>query len=130
VLDFRRQIGFAAGLGARAAGNAMAYAALLFLLDTPLTLALAFALRGRSLLAGMRQSLLPGLAGGAISLVAYAIAIWAMTVAPIPMVAALRETSVLFGALIAIVFLGERATLPRMLASALIVLGAVMMRLA
>ena len=39
-----------------------------------------------------------GLIGGALSLVAYWIAIWAMTVAPIALVAALRETSVLFAA--------------------------------
>ncbi len=34
----------------------------------------------------------------------YGIAIWAMTVAPIPLVAAVRETSVLWGAAIAVLF--------------------------
>ena len=48
-----------------------------------------------------------GLAGGALAVISYSIAIWAMTVAPIAIVAALRETSVLFGALIAVLFLKE-----------------------
>ena len=48
-----------------------------------------------------------GLGGGALAVISYSIAIWAMTVAPIAIVAALRETSVLFGALIAVVFLKE-----------------------
>ncbi len=48
-----------------------------------------------------------GLAGGTLQLGSYGIAIWAMTVAPIAIVAALRETSVLFGAAIAVVFLKE-----------------------
>ena len=39
-----------------------------------------------------------GLGGGALAVISYSIAIWAMTVAPIAIVAALRETSVLFGA--------------------------------
>jgi drug/metabolite transporter (DMT)-like permease len=117
------------GLGARVGGNALAYAALLFLLDTPLTFALALAIRGRALLAGLRGALTPGPAGGAISLVAYAAVIWVMTVAPIPAVAAVRETSVLFGLAIAVIFLGERFTGPRLAASALIVAGAVCMRI-
>ena len=48
-----------------------------------------------------------GLIGGVLSLAAYWIVIWAMTVAPIALVAALRETSVLFAAAIAVVFLKE-----------------------
>src|SRR4030095_8663016 len=48
-----------------------------------------------------------GLAVGTLQLGSYGIAIWAMTVAPIAIVAALRETSVLFGALIAIIILKE-----------------------
>ena len=58
-----------------------------------------------------------------LSLTAYWIAIWAMTVAPIAMVAALRETSVLFGAAIAVVFLKEPLRAPRIFAAVLIVCG-------
>jgi drug/metabolite transporter (DMT)-like permease len=118
------------GYGARAGGNAAAYAALLFILDTPLTVLVAWLMRGQALFRGMRIVLVPGLAGGAISFFAYAIAIWAMTVAPVPLVAALRETSVLFGVAIAILFLGERLTGPRIGAAALMVAGVVLLRLA
>jgi uncharacterized membrane protein len=116
------------GLGARASRNPHAYAALLFAIDTPVTLLLVYAMRGKAMLAGMREHMGKGLIGGALSLGSYWIAIWAMTVAPIPLVAALRETSVLFGVIIAAVLLGERITWARGLAALLIVTGAVLMR--
>jgi drug/metabolite transporter (DMT)-like permease len=118
------------GLGARAALNPHAYAALLFVIDTPVTVAVAYALRGKALFAGMRGQMGKGLMGGALSLGSYWIAIWAMTKVPIAQVAALRETSVLFGVLIAVLLLGERFTGPRIGAAVLIVSGAVLMRLA
>jgi drug/metabolite transporter (DMT)-like permease len=59
----------------------------------------------------------------------YGIAIWAMTVAPIALVAALRETSVLFGTLIAIVVLKEPLHAMRALAAGLIVLGLAALRI-
>jgi drug/metabolite transporter (DMT)-like permease len=117
------------GTGARASGNPLAYAALLFLLDTPFTVGVARVMRGPAIWDGMRRYWLSGLIGGGLSLVAYTIVIWAMTVSPIPLVAALRETSVLFAALIAVFMLGERMTTPRLLAAALIVAGAVLMRI-
>jgi uncharacterized membrane protein len=60
----------------------------------------------------------------------YWVAIWAFTQAPIAMVAALRETSVLFAVLIAAVVLTERLTLVRLAAAGLIVGGAAGLRLA
>jgi drug/metabolite transporter (DMT)-like permease len=117
------------GLGARAALNPHAYAAWLFAIDAPVTVALVFALRGRRVLNGMREHALKGLMGGLLSLGSYWIAIWAMTKVPIPQVAALRETSVLFGLLIAVCLLGEKLTPPRAVAAALILLGAGIMRI-
>ena len=117
------------GLGARAAGDPHAYAAALFVLDgVPLVL---FALwrRGLAGLAPMRRFLLPGFLGGAMSLGSYWIAIWAMTVAPIALVAALRESSVLFAAVIAIVVLKEPPTWPRALAAGLILCGLALIRI-
>jgi drug/metabolite transporter (DMT)-like permease len=70
-----------------------------------------------------------GLVGGALSFAAYWIVIWAMTVAPIALVAALRETSVLFGAVIAVVILGEPLRAIRVAAAVLIVAGLTLMRL-
>ncbi|WP_261404726.1 DMT family transporter [Chenggangzhangella methanolivorans] len=106
------------GIGARTAGDPHAYSSALFVIDGfPLVL-YALWRRGAAGLAPMRPYLLQGLAGGAMSLGSYWIAIWAMTVAPIPLVAAVRESSVLFAALIAVVLLKEplqwsRAARPR-----------------
>jgi drug/metabolite transporter (DMT)-like permease len=101
----------------------------LFVLDgVPLVL---FALwrRGFAGLAPMRRFLLPGFLGGAMSLGSYWIAIWAMTVAPIALVAALRESSVLFAAVIAAVILKEPPTWPRALAAGLILCGLALIRI-
>jgi drug/metabolite transporter (DMT)-like permease len=67
--------------------------------------------------------------GGALSLVAYWIAIWAMTVAPIPVVAALRETSILFALLIGMLWIGETVTKVRIASIVLVVAGLALMRL-
>jgi drug/metabolite transporter (DMT)-like permease len=64
-----------------------------------------------------------------MSAAAYGIAIWAMTVAPIPLVAAVRETSVLFGAAIAVIILKEPLRANRVVAAVLIVAGLVLIRL-
>jgi drug/metabolite transporter (DMT)-like permease len=64
-----------------------------------------------------------------MSFAAYWIAIWAMTVAPIALVAALRETSVLFATLIAVVLLKEPLVPARGLAALLIVTGIVTIKL-
>jgi drug/metabolite transporter (DMT)-like permease len=117
------------GLGARAAGDANAYAAALFTFDAYPMLLLCL---WRGGLAGIRPALgfvLPGLAGGAMSLAAYWIVIWAMTVAPIALVAATRESSVLFAGAIALVVLKEPLTPIRAISAALIVAGLAAMRL-
>jgi drug/metabolite transporter (DMT)-like permease len=96
---------------------------------------LATAARWRSaeaefrLLPAMRRHWRLGLAGGTLQLGSYGIAIWAMTVAPIAIVAALRETSVLFGALIAIIILKEPLRASRVAAALLIVAGLTLIRL-
>ncbi|HEY6703846.1 MAG TPA: EamA family transporter, partial [Xanthobacteraceae bacterium] len=95
------------GLGARHAGSANAYSVALFVGIGPVMVIYALARRGREVIPAMRRHWRLGLAGGTLQLGSYDIAIWAMTVAPIAIVAALRETSVLFGALIAIMFLKE-----------------------
>jgi uncharacterized membrane protein len=63
-----------------------------------------------------------------MSLASYWIAVWAFTQAPIALVAALRETSVLFALLIAVIFLKERASAGRIVAAALITCGVALMR--
>lgn len=69
-----------------------------------------------------------GLAAAA-SYASYAVAVWAMTLAPIALVAALRETSILFAVLIGWTAFGERMTPARATSVALIVAGVVLTRL-
>lgn len=118
------------GLGARAAGDPHAYAAALFVIDAiPLPVFVLWT-RGRDVLRSVRGLMVPGLGGGALALGSYWIAIWAMTVAPIPLVAATRETSVLFAMLISVIVLKEPLLLSRTAAVVIIVAGVVAMRLA
>lgn len=116
------------GLGARLSGSAHSYALWLFALDALPMTAIAIAFRRGSLLQTVERSWLPGLAGGAMSLGAYWIVIWALTQAPMALVAALRETSVVFAALIAVVWLNERFTGWRICATAAVGLGVVLLR--
>jgi drug/metabolite transporter (DMT)-like permease len=89
----------------------------------------ALARNGEAAIPLMRRNWGTGLAGGALQVGSYTIAIWAMTVAPIAIVAALRETSVLFGALIAVIVLREPLRPVRIAAAILIVFGLALIRL-
>jgi drug/metabolite transporter (DMT)-like permease len=117
------------GVGARLAGSANAYSAALFAGIGPVMLIYALARRGRDVMAAMGRHWGLGLAGGTLQFGSYGVAIWAMTVAPIAIVAALRETSVLFGAAIAVVFLKEPLRRSRVGAALLIVAGLMLIRL-
>jgi drug/metabolite transporter (DMT)-like permease len=117
------------GMGARLAGSANAYSALLFAGIGPVMASYALARRGREVVPAMARHWGIGLAGGALQLGSYGIAIWAMTVAPIAIVAALRETSVLFGAAIAVIFLKEPLRPSRVGAALMIVAGLTLIRL-
>ncbi len=117
------------GMGARAAGDPHAYTATLFVGDGLMMAVFALLRRGRKVIAETAPYWKSGLLGGTLSLVSYWIAIWAMTVAPIAIVAALRETSVLFGAVIAVVILKEPLRAVRVAAAVLIVSGLALIRL-
>src|SRR5262245_44532767 len=117
------------GIGARRAGSANAYSVALFVGIGPVMALYALARRRRKAVTATAGLSVTGLVGGALQLGSYGIAIWAMTVAPIAIVAALRETSVLFGAAIAVVFLGEPLRAGRIAAALLIVAGLALIRL-
>jgi drug/metabolite transporter (DMT)-like permease len=116
------------GVGARLAGSATGFAMWMFALDGLLMLAFGLAARGTAAVAALLPSWRSGFAAGAMSLGSYWIAIWAFTQAPLAMVAALRETSVLFAMLIAFFWLKERVPRERWAAGGLIVAGIVLMR--
>ncbi|MBC5782754.1 EamA family transporter [Ramlibacter sp. USB13] len=116
--------------GVRASGTAAGYVATLFVLNAVPFGAVVLARRGWRPLAehAVRRGPLTAL-GAAASLGSYGIALWAMTRAPVASVAALRETSVLFAALIGAWQLQERFTPRRALGTAAIVAGVAALRL-
>lgn len=117
------------GVGARLSGHAAAYTGWVFVL-TAIPLVMIFLVRdGASIRAYCRQHWRRGLFGGFCTLGAYGLALWAMTRAPIALVAALRETSVIFGALLAVLLLGERLSRTRWAAIAVVTAGAVAIKL-
>jgi drug/metabolite transporter (DMT)-like permease len=117
------------GIGARVSGTASGFTLWMFLLDTCAMLAFALATRGFGIFGTLMPEWKSGLAAGAMSLGSYWIAIWAFTLAPIALVAALRETSVLFAMLIAVMLIGEKTNTWRWAAALLIVCGIVLVRL-
>jgi drug/metabolite transporter (DMT)-like permease len=117
------------GLGARAAGSGLVYVAWMLAGTAILLLAWMLAMRGKIFIAEIRRSWLFALGAGGLSLASYAIALWAMTLAPIGLVAALRETSVLFAALLGAILFGEPFGPRRWLALGLIVAGIIVLRL-
>jgi drug/metabolite transporter (DMT)-like permease len=106
-----------------------AYTGWLFLLQGLPIAVLAAIRRSRELPAAVRASAVTGLAGGAISIVAYTIVLWAQTSGALAPIAALRETSIVFGALIGAVFLGERLGARRAIAAGVVLAGVVLISL-
>jgi drug/metabolite transporter (DMT)-like permease len=117
------------GIGGRLAGDPNSYSLWLFVGIAVVMLPYALYRDGRDVIPAMRQYWRRGVAGGALQVLSYGIAIWAMTVAPIAIVATLRETSVLFGAVIAVIVLKEPLRAVRIAAALLIVCGLVLIRL-
>lgn len=117
------------GVGARIAETASGYVLWMFAGDALGMTGFALATRGRGALARLLPAWRSGLAAGALSLGSYWIAIWAFTLAPLALVAALRETSVLFAMLIGVFVLGERANPWRWVSAGLILSGVALMRL-
>ncbi|MBT2340011.1 MULTISPECIES: DMT family transporter [Pseudomonas] len=111
------------GIGARLSGAPLAYTMWMCALWGVLMPAVYIGLRDARSLFAIRPGLLTALVGGLVSLLAYAIVIFAMNQAPMGAVSALRETSVLFAALIGYLFLGEALTARRLLACAVMAGG-------
>ena len=117
------------GQGARLSGDAVAYVAWVFVVDGLGFAAAMLVWKGSAILPRARKPWATGLLAAAASYGAYAISVWAMTVAPIALVAALRETSILFAVLIGWLGFGERMSRAKALAALVIVAGVVITRL-
>ncbi|MDO9092210.1 MAG: DMT family transporter [Rubrivivax sp.] len=128
---------FIDGMGVRtevaAGGSAWRYVMILFVLDGlpyPLLVWLRRTPAQRREIVAYARTRWPIAAlGGAASIGSYAIALWAMTKAPVASVAALRETSVLFAALLGTWLLKEKFGMQRALGTLVVVLGVISLRL-
>ncbi|KTB58658.1 DMT family transporter [Pseudomonas allii] len=111
------------GIGARLSGAPLAYTVWMCALWGVLMPLVYIGLRDTRSLFAPRPGVITALIGGLVSLLAYGIVIYAMSHAPMGAVSALRETSVLFAALIGYCFLGESLTARKVLACLVIALG-------
>jgi drug/metabolite transporter (DMT)-like permease len=116
------------GIGARLSGHAPAYTLWLFFLNAWLVVSLAIRRRGVRILVDLRRRWLLSLLGSVLTIGSYGIVLWAMTVASIPAVAALRETSVIFAALLGAWLLRERMGRWRIAGATLVACGSVCIR--
>ncbi|MFC0676118.1 EamA family transporter [Brachybacterium hainanense] len=119
------------GIGVRAAGSTLSYAAWLFFLQgltVPVTCFLLSRER-RGFGQALRQYARPGLLGGTLSLLAYGVVVWAQAQAPLALVSALRETGVIAAVFVGWLVFGEKLTARGIGASALVVGGIVLLRL-
>jgi drug/metabolite transporter (DMT)-like permease len=115
--------------GVRAAGKPEIYVVWLFTLDAvPFSLLIMYVKR-KELVPYARRFWLRGLAGGALSAAAYGIVLWAMTRAPVAAVAALRETSVIFAALMGAWLLKEGHIARRLIGAATVAAGVIALRI-
>jgi len=117
------------GHGARVSGDAVGYVAWVFIADGGFFAAGILAWKGTAILPPFGKPWRAGLIAAAASYAAYGISVWAMTVAPIALVAALRETSILFAVLIGWLFFAEKISRAKALAALVIIFGVLLTRL-
>lgn len=117
------------GTGARISGDPVTYVGWLLILSAVFYTPVVVALRGSHILRADGRTWGMGLVAAAASYAAYAIVVWAMTQAPIALVTALRETSILFAVLLGWLVFGDRMDRGKAAAAVLIVIGVVLTRL-
>ena len=117
------------GIGIRLSGSPLGYIAWLFIAEIFVAGYVALT-RWPRVTATASASVLIGLTGGILSGLAYALVLYAKTLAPLGIVSALRETSVIFAALFGILWFGERQMTRRLIAAAVVAVGIVLLALA
>ena len=116
------------GLGARAAGSATQFTAWLFIFDALIFSAVTLGTKGPDVFKAPAKTWAIGTFAGALSLATYWIAVWAMTVAPIALVTAVRETSVLFAVLLGVLVMKEKSDAGKIIAALIIVTGVIVIK--
>ncbi len=117
------------GRGARLSEAPASYTLWFFVANGVVIATYGWLRRGRAVNAYFAATWKKALVGGSCAVAAYGIALWAMTRAPIAIVAVLRETSVIFGAAIAAVVLKEKFTRRRLAATGAVMVGLVALKL-
>ncbi|MEU7725742.1 EamA family transporter [Streptomyces sp. NPDC040724] len=115
------------GVGVRRSDTVPGYVAWTLLLQAPVIPLIAFAVRRRSLLTELRPVAARGLIGGVLSLSGYGLVVWAQAHGSLAGASALRETSIVFAALIGSVIFRERLGRVRLAASATVLAGIVLL---
>jgi drug/metabolite transporter (DMT)-like permease len=117
------------GQGARLSGAPVSYTLWFFVANGVVIVIYGWLRRGSAVGTYFRATWKRAVLGGSCAVAAYGIALWAMTRAPIAIVAVLRETSVIFAAVIAAFVLHEKFTRRRLAATGAVMLGLVALRL-
>ena len=117
------------GKGARLSEAPASYTLWFFVANGVVIAIYGWLRRGRAVNAYFITAWKKALIGGGCAVASYGIALWAMTRAPIAIVAVLRETAVIFGALIAVVVLKEKLTRRRLAATGAVMLGLIALKL-
>jgi drug/metabolite transporter (DMT)-like permease len=119
------------GVGARLSMQSFSYLAWVFFIHWSIYSIFIIKQEGySSCIKHVKNNYIKGMFAGGISFLGYSLILWAMTKAPIPYVAALRETSIIFVGIIGYLFLSEKMTIYKILSLLTIVLGAILLRLA
>jgi drug/metabolite transporter (DMT)-like permease len=118
------------GIGVRRSGAVAGYVAWLFALDAIPIVLVAWLVHRRDFRWAIRNEWKKGAAGGVLALAAYGMVIWAMSVSAMAAVSALRETGVIFAALIGTILLKERFGALRVSSAIMVAAGIILMNLA
>lgn len=119
------------GMGARLSLQSFSYLAWVFFIHWSIYSFFVIYQQGyKACIDHVKNNYLKGIFAGSISFLGYSLILWAMTKAPIPYVAALRETSIIFVGIIGYLFLSEKMTIYKTLSILTIVIGAILLRLA
>lgn len=117
-------------IGARLSGNSTSFLLWFSLFQSIIFTTLVIILKGKKqCIDHALQYWRRGVIGGLLSITAYSIVLWAMTKAPIAQISALRETSVLFGSIVAIIFLSEPLKISRIISTIMIISGIVIIKI-